>query len=247
MAGVADPAPAKPKSSSNAIVSLCVGLLAAVISACDLSAARQLQHSASDMGATPNMVLFAPLAILGIVIGVSALVDIRRSRAGPAGRGKAVAGIALSALALAALPFLGQLAKIGPSHRVNERLAVSALRTIAVAETTYRDTYPKVGFSPDLKSLGGEPPCQPVPEHSCLINQELATGAKSRDRLSSAGSGYRFTYTAADTDHDGVLDAFAVQADPPADVPARHFFVDQTEVIRIESGHPATASSPPLQ
>ncbi|MGH9492294.1 MAG: hypothetical protein ACRD2K_02225 [Terriglobales bacterium] len=198
------------------------------------------------MAVDPIMLLFSPLALLGIVVGGRALVDVRRSQGALVGRKKAVAGILINILALASLPYTWQMGRTKSPHRISESSAVGSLRSIMTAEATYQNTYPKAGFSADLKSLGGERPyqpgpatCRPSPAHACLLEDALAgAGVKS---------GFRFTYSAADTDHDGALDAFTVQADTIENLPARHFFVDQTGVIRYDLGHPATAASPPLQ
>jgi hypothetical protein len=49
-------------------------------------------------------------------------------------------------------------------------------------------------------------------------------------------------------DGDGKLDAYMVNADPvtPGTTGQRHFFTDQTGVIRVEQHQPATAESPPI-
>jgi type IV pilus assembly protein PilA len=60
----------------------------------------------------------------------------------------------------------------------NESAAVSALRTLNTAETSYMSAYPTVGFAPTLSALG--PPnastC-PTPNstNACLIDYPLAT------------------------------------------------------------------------
>jgi len=70
----------------------------------------------------------------------------------------------------------------------NESSAASAIRTINTAEVSYNSTYPTVGYSADLNSLGsnGACPTPPVSTTACLIDDVLA--------ITHAKSGYTFTY-----------------------------------------------------
>ena len=77
----------------------------------------------------------------------------------------------------------------------NESAAASGIRTINTAEVSYNSTYPTVGYSADLVSLGpGGPtatcPTPPVAATACLIDGVLATGIKG-------GYTYGFTPTGA--------------------------------------------------
>src|ERR1700754_4992413 len=58
----------------------------------------------------------------------------------------------------------------------NESSAVASVRTINSAETTYNSTYPSIGFSPDLVTLGGAlgAACTPSSTTACLIDSVLA-------------------------------------------------------------------------
>ena len=74
----------------------------------------------------------------------------------------------------------------------NESAAASGIRTINTAEVSYNSTYPTVGYSADLASLGpggaaATCPTPPVAATSCLIDGVLATGIKG---------GYTYGYTA---------------------------------------------------
>src|SRR3954464_14218412 len=51
----------------------------------------------------------------------------------------------------------------------NEASAVGSLRTINTSEVTYASTY-NIGFSADLKSLGGASPCTAKPATACLLD-----------------------------------------------------------------------------
>jgi len=68
----------------------------------------------------------------------------------------------------------------------NEASAVASLRTINTAEITYNSNYPTVGYASTLASLGGSSCAPPDETAACLIDSQLASGAKS---------GYSFTAT----------------------------------------------------
>ncbi|MGH9709544.1 MAG: pili assembly chaperone, partial [Candidatus Acidiferrales bacterium] len=61
--------------------------------------------------------------------------------------------------------------------------------------------------------------------------------------------GYSFSYDASSSQTGGALDTFRVSADPitPNTTGVRHFYVDQTGVIRCQEDGPANEHSPPLQ
>ena len=51
----------------------------------------------------------------------------------------------------------------------NEASAVSSLRTISTAETTYAMTYPTVGYSDNLAKLAAPPPGNPVTQNNAAL------------------------------------------------------------------------------
>jgi type IV pilus assembly protein PilA len=57
----------------------------------------------------------------------------------------------------------------------NEASAVGSLSAIKSAEVAYDTAYPAVGFSPDIASLGGAPPCTPLPATACLLDSFLSS------------------------------------------------------------------------
>ena len=70
----------------------------------------------------------------------------------------------------------------------NEVSAVASLRAIGLAESQYQSTYPTKGFADNLAALGtgglaNGTSCAPSPEHACILDSTLTTGAKQ---------GYRF-------------------------------------------------------
>lgn len=72
----------------------------------------------------------------------------------------------------------------------NEASAVGSLRTITVAQVTYNDNYPTVGFAPTLGALGGTNCSAPDENGACMIDTLLASGTKS---------GYNFTVVSVGT------------------------------------------------
>ena len=74
----------------------------------------------------------------------------------------------------------------------NESSAASSIRTINTAEVTYQSTYPTVGFSSDLVSLGGpiSAACTPAKATACLIDGVLANNGNPAN---TGKSGYNFS------------------------------------------------------
>ena len=114
----------------------------------------------------------------------------------------------------------------------NEASAVGSIRTINTSEVTYASTYPDVGFTA-LASLGGAGGSS---GGAGLLDSVLAGGTKS---------GYSFatsnvTGTPATT--------YAVNGDPlNSQTGQRHFYSDQSGVIRYDTSTTATSASNPLQ
>ena len=130
---------------------------------------------------------------------------------------------------------------------------VGCLRTINTAEITYASTYPQIGFSPSLAWLGGTSSGTPSEQQSGLIDDNLRSGLKS---------GYRFTLAVMRDEKSGLNVAYAAHADPypglkyeiePRNLwerifppKLRHYYTDQSGVIRYEKDREANASSPEL-
>lgn len=122
--------------------------------------------------------------------------------------------------------------------RANEAGAVSNMRTIATASVVYNTTY-GVGFAPSLPALGGDPSA-PSAAQAGLIDSVLSSGVKN---------GYIFSYTVTASDANGNAQAYSVTADPitPGTTGDRHFYTDQTAVIRDNLTTTAGPSDTPLQ
>jgi type IV pilus assembly protein PilA len=118
----------------------------------------------------------------------------------------------------------------------NEASAVGSIRTINTSEVTYNSTY-QAGYG-TLAQLGPGAAC-PVPPTAataCLIDSVLSGGTKS---------GYLFAAAPA-----GVGNAtYTTTADPVTvgTTGNRHFFSDESGVIRFDAAAAATAASAPIQ
>ena len=131
----------------------------------------------------------------------------------------------------------------------------SGIRTINTAVVTYASTYSN-GFPLTLEAMAWQPGARSDCNHAQLIDSALAGGHRA---------GYVLTYTpkfpagskkrvlsreaaAAGCTVPGAT-GYSATADPmdPAISGQNHFFTDETGVVRVEIGKPATASSPPAE
>jgi len=122
--------------------------------------------------------------------------------------------------------------------RANESSAVANLRNIDTAEVVYTTTY-GVGYSPSLGALGGNPTV-PDATQAGLIDSVLSSGIKS---------GYAYTFAVTSVDANGNALGYSVNADPTVagTTGDRHFYSDQTAIIRQNSTGVASATDPALQ
>jgi prepilin-type N-terminal cleavage/methylation domain-containing protein len=118
----------------------------------------------------------------------------------------------------------------------NEASAVASLRTVSTSQVVYQSSYG--GYAPSLTDLsdgGTATNCAsnatPTATSACLIDSVLASGAKS---------GYTFTYVLV------AAGGYTLKGDPVGTTGQRHFFTDQTNVIRVNSGAPASATDPAI-
>jgi type IV pilus assembly protein PilA len=125
----------------------------------------------------------------------------------------------------------------------NESSAVASLRSINTSEVVYQSSYGP-GYAPKLTNLadGGVPancltPAVPTATSSCLIDSVLASGTKS---------GYNFTY--APVSSGAAISSYSVNGDPTVSGASgqRHFFTDETLVIRANPIATATNGDPAL-
>jgi prepilin-type N-terminal cleavage/methylation domain-containing protein len=166
-------------------------------------------------------------------------VVIMRSRVRRRGRGFSLIELLIVVAVILVISAIAIPNFMRSKRAANESSAVASLRTLATMQVSYESTY-QVGYAPSLAALG--PPAggaPPTAANAGLIDVILAGGVKS---------GYVFTYTAVDTDGDGKMDAFTITAAPfvVGQTGDRYYFMDQTNVIRYNTGAPATAASTPI-
>ncbi len=120
----------------------------------------------------------------------------------------------------------------------NEASAVQSMRTITTVQNTFNSSY-GVGYSGSLAALG-PPGGGGVPSAAAadLIDSVFAGGVKS---------GYIFTYVPAAA-IAGIIYSYVLNADPvtPGTTGQRHFFTDQSGVIRANPTAKAAATDTPI-
>lgn len=118
----------------------------------------------------------------------------------------------------------------------NEASAVGSMRTLNMACVTYTTSY-GIGFPALLANLG--PAASATPAAADLIDSTLTSGTKS---------GYDFVYAAGAPDANGVINDYALNANPsaPGQSGTLYFFTNQSGTITFAYGAPATASDSPL-
>jgi type IV pilus assembly protein PilA len=181
--------------------------------------------------------LIFPAAILAIILGHISRSQIRGSAGRIKGAGLALAGLILGYAGVAVIPILIIAAIAIPNllrskMAANEASAVASLRTLYTASITY-NAMRNEGYPPALENLGPANGTAQEKQRASLIDATLASGTKH---------GYLFSYRPTGS-------GFTINADPvtAGTTGVRHFFMDQTGVIRSEMYRPATANSPPLE
>lgn len=121
--------------------------------------------------------------------------------------------------------------------RANEASSVQSLRNIATAELVYSTTY-GVDFSSTPLQLSGKG-INPDQNNAGLIDETLASGIKG---------GYVITYTPLAFDPQGHPSTYSVTADPqvPGTTGTRHYYTDQSCVIRWNDNVQAGPTDPPI-
>lgn len=182
-----------------------------------------------------------------VILGHMAKTEIRKSNGRLRGDGMALTGLILGYLSLALLPIMIMLiiAAIAIPNLLrarmaaNEASAVGSLRVIVTADISYSVKYGH-GFATSLRALG--PPADGIASENGVdsIDAALAVGRNH---------GYSFSYEASSSQTGAALDTFRVNADPitPGTTGVRHFYVDQTGVIRYQEDGPADEHSPPIE
>lgn len=185
---------------------------------------------------------FLPASIVAVILGHLSLSEIRKSAGRLKGQGIATAGLVLGYMGIAAIPFLLIIAAIAIPNLIrsrmaaNEASAVGTLRTYNTAALSYATLCSDLGFPSSATNLG--------PGRGDCVHANLMDGALAQER--SVKAGYVFIYQARGTDREGHVKGYAVSADPvqPGVSGNRHFYTDQTGVIRCEANVGATSESP---
>jgi type IV pilus assembly protein PilA len=189
--------------------------------------------------------LVFPAAVAAIILGHISHSQIRKSAGRLKGRGLATAGLILGYMGVAIIPLILIIAALAIPNLLrakmaaNEASAVGSIHTINVACVMYSTTYD--GFPPSLAALGGEGNgTAPSAAAAQLIDNALESGRKS---------GYFFYYAPGKKDASGNIASYTLTADPltHGGTGIRHFFTDQTAVIRVDSTGTANADSPPIE
>jgi type II secretory pathway pseudopilin PulG len=178
-----------------------------------------------------------PTAVLAIIFGHISRSQIAKSANRIGGAGMAPAGMILGYIGVAFIPFILIVAAIVIPNLLrariaaNESSAVGSLRSIATAAITYSSSHGS--FPPSLESMG------PEPGGANLIDRTLATGRRT---------GYTFEYQSITSEAGRPSDGFIATADPIQEnqTGQRHFFLDETGVVRVQRNGPAGKESPPL-
>lgn len=193
-----------------------------------------------------GILVFIPFsAVVAVILGHLALSEIRKSAGRLKGQGLATAGLILGYAEIALIPVILIIAAIAIPNilrakmAANEASSVGSLRTYGVAITSYAAECPNQGYPVSTVNLGpGAGNC----EGANLIDRVLAGPMPTK-------SGYVFHYEPGSPDASGKVTTYTITADPIQEntTGIRHFFVDESGVIRAEKGRSAGVDSEPLR
>lgn len=150
------------------------------------------------------------------------------------------AAFAAGLFALCLLVFLWETAHLDFSRfPASEASAVGSLRTIYSANRSYAAAHTEQGYAKNLSDLSSAADAKHQDQQGWTIDTALATGVKSA---------YKFTYTAHSSSGTARLDKYEVFADPlKTNRSGKHFFVDESGVIRWSETGSASLKSSTLQ
>ena len=187
--------------------------------------------------------LCLPAAIAAVILGHVSLSEIKKSAGRLKGDGLAIAGLVLGYMGVAFIPFILIVAAIAIPNLLrargaaNEAAAVSSIRAIVSAESTYASRFPSIGYTCDLAQLGGSGGGS---NGAGLIDNFLASGTKS---------GYRVVLTNCEGSPSAHFGVFAYPVKPKV-TGTRSFCADDSGVIRYDltgSVEKCAESGAPLQ
>jgi type IV pilus assembly protein PilA len=192
---------------------------------------------------------FPPSAVVAVIMGHLSLSEIRRSAGRLGGKGMAIAGLVLGYAGLAWVPILIIAAIAIPNllrskMAANEASAVATLRDYNEALENYATQCPKQGYPPDPTYVESE-------DSGAVTCPEAQAGPRNVPKAGAlpAKSGYRFFYIPMQYDGEGHISKYGLSGDPVAAgaTGKRHFYTDETGVIRYALFGGADSKSPPVQ
>jgi type IV pilus assembly protein PilA len=191
---------------------------------------------------------FPPSAILAVIMGHLSLSEIRRSAGRLCGRGVAIAGLVLGYMGLSFIPILIIAAIAIPNllrakMAANEASTVASLRTYNTVLLRYATECPKQGYPPDATYIELE-------DSDAVTCPQAQEGLRNVPKAGALPmkSGYRFFYIPMQYDGEGHISKYGLSADPvtPGATGAKHFYTDETGVIRFTLRGGADSKSPPV-
>lgn len=196
--------------------------------------------------AIPTLGLLVVGGVVAVILGVVALVKIKKEPAAYAGTGFAIGGIIAGALSLVLIPVIGILAAIAiPSLSragiaANESSTIGRMRTIVSGQMAYAVS--NGGAYDTLECLAAPASCG-IDSAMGFIPPDVGAGTRA---------GYTVTFfsgPASDRSANPAIvspssmDAFAVLAEPerPGTTGERVFCVDATGIVRLGPGPGASS------
>ncbi len=239
---------AEAKTSTKALASLVfsffsIPVLPAILALAIVALVGRREWS-GDLVIVPVLLCPPLAAIAAVVLGHWSRAEIKRGTRNPNRSRVALAGLILGYCGIGL--FFVDVVFVLPNlidyrYQREEASAAGSLRWLNNALAEYAKTFHR-GYPSKLAALGphttvGSPGDASAAE---LIDAPLASGRKS---------GYIFDYVPGPLDTQGVVRSYEIHADPIAyDIPnQKHFFTDETVVIRVEKGKAAQKNSPSIE
>jgi len=130
----------------------------------------------------------------------------------------------------------------------NESSAIASLRNIDTAQVAYAETYPQVGFAPDLNTLGPGATAGNTSSSStnALLLDNVLGCAAGVGTAYCEKSGYEFNITAGT---GTPLNIYSANGNPaaPGQSGTRYFFTDNSAVIRFNTTTLASVADQEIQ
>ncbi len=130
----------------------------------------------------------------------------------------------------------------------NESSAIASLRNIATAQAAYAETYPELGFAPDLNTLGPGPTAGNTTSNStnALLLDNVLGCPTGVGTAYCEKSGYDFNITAAT---GTPLNVYSANGNPaaPGQSGTRYFYTDNSSVIRFNATAIASGTDQAIQ